>query len=196
MSIPVPSPEDYEEFLLSCRYGDVDDIRQFVDRFGGDALNAARDERGNTALHMVCANGHQDALDFLLPLVSPSLLCSQNDAQSTPLHWAALNQHLAIARTLVEFPEGPGVDLIDIKNTAGRTPLGEAENVGWDEGAKWFVEVMNLDESTGKEDAEADAAVDPSQDIEVEIQDAEGQVARMTLSSRAPEPLSRTADPS
>ena len=67
----------------------------------------------------------------------------------------------------MQFPGGPGVDLIDIKNSAGRSPLGEAETVGWEEGAKWFVQV-----------AEA------VQDIEVEIQDAEGQVAKITLGQK------------
>ena len=74
-----------------------------------------------------------DALEFLLPLVDPALLAAPNAAQSTPLHWAALNRHLAVAQALVGCARGPGVDLIDAKNAAGRTPLGEAENAGWDE---------------------------------------------------------------
>lgn len=109
----------------------------------------------------------------------PALLAAQNDAQSTPLHWAALNSHLPVVQKLVQFPKGPGKDLIDIKNTAGRTPLGEAENVGWDEGAKWLVEVMNLEEG----DKEESQAGNGAEDVEVEIQDAEGQVARMKISS-------------
>jgi len=103
----------------------------------------------------------------------------QNEAKSTPLHWAALNSHLPVVQKLVRFTKGPGIDLIDIKNTAGRTPLGEAENVGWDEGAKWLVEVMNLDDSSPKDEEEQ--VVDPSQSIEIEIQDAEGQVAKMKI---------------
>ena len=88
----------------------------------------------------------------MLSVVSPSLLSAQNDAKSTPLHWAALNSHLTIAQKLVQHPNGPGINLIDIKNAAGRSPLGEAENVGWEEGAKWFVEVMNLGEETKGEE--------------------------------------------
>ena len=80
-------------------------------------------------------------LDYLLKIVSPSLLSVQNDAKSTALHWAAINSHLEVAQRLVQCPHGPGVDLIDIKNATGRSPLGEAENIGWEEGAKWFVEV-------------------------------------------------------
>ena len=199
MSLSVPTDDDKDNLLLSCRYGDLDDIKQFVDAFGPDPLNDVRDEGGNTVLHMVCANGHTgvslsvaaslsrlqltharcliDALEYLLDLVDPSLLAVQNEAKSTALHWAALNSHLAVAQKLVGYPRGPGKDLIDIKNAAGRSPLGEAENVGWDEGAKWFVEVMNLEDG-GKE--EAGSAEDVGE-IEVEIQDAEGQVAKMKI---------------
>ncbi|CDO75964.1 hypothetical protein BN946_scf184888.g14 [Trametes cinnabarina] len=185
MSIALPTPEDVEELLLSCRYGDVEDIQQFVDKFGPDPLATARDDNGNTVLHMqqggrlICARRATDALDFLLPLLPASLLAARNNAGSTPLHWAALNSHLVVAQKLVQFQGGPGVDLIDIKNEAGRSPLGEAETVRWEEGAKWFVEVMNLDEKTkGEEELHPAEGLE---NVEVEIEDAEGQVARMTL---------------
>ncbi|KZT05432.1 cytoplasmic protein [Laetiporus sulphureus 93-53] len=184
MSLSTPTSEDIEELLLSCRYGDLDDIRQFIDGFGADPVNDARDENGNTVLHMVCANGHIEALEYLLPLVSTSLLSAQNNAQSTPLHWAALNSHLAVAQALVRYPQGPGISLLDIKNAAGRSPLGEAENVGWEEGAKWFVEVMNLDEGAKDEEVVAEG----TENVEVEIQDAEGRVAKMTLGPRSTAP--------
>ena len=119
-------------------------------------------------------------LDYLLPIVSLALLSAQNDAKSTPLHWAALNQHLTIAQKLVRLPGGPGINLIDIKNAVGRSPLGEAENVGWEEGAKWFVEVMNLDVAAKGE--EEPRPLEDTDQIEVEIQDAEDQVAKMKIS--------------
>ncbi|KAI0629474.1 ankyrin [Trametes polyzona] len=185
MSPSKPTPDDLEEVLLSCRYGDLDDIKQFVDKFGPDTLATARDEAGNTVLHMAAGNGHTDALDYLLPLLPPSLIGARNNAGSTALHWAALNSHLEVAKKLVQFPGGPGVDLIDVKNEAGRSPLGEAEMVGWEEGAKWFVEVMNLDDGAkGQEGEEELHPADGAENIEVEIQDAEGQVAKMTLGSR------------
>ena len=118
-------------------------------------------------------------LDYLLKIISPSLLSVQNEAKSTALHWAAMNSHLEVAQKLVKHPQGPGIDLIDIKNDAGRSPLGEAENNGWEEGAKWFVEVMNLDEG-GKEEEELKPA-EGATDIEVEIQDADGQIAKMKI---------------
>ena len=121
-----------------------------------------------------------DVLDYLLQCLPSSVISAQNNANSTPLHWAAVNSHLGISQKLVKFPAGPGVDLIDVKNAAGHTPLGEAENAGWDEGAKWFVEVMNLGDAPQPEEEELKA--DLAQDIEVEIEDADGQIAKISLS--------------
>lgn len=132
-------------------------------------------------------------------LVPSSLLALRNNAGSTALHWAALNSHLDIAKKLVQHPGGPGVDLIDIKNSTGRSPLGEAENAGWEEGARWFVEVMNLDENakgeTGNVEEEGDLP-EGTESVEVEIQDAEGQVARMTLGPSSSGPRSGSSVPS
>ena len=122
----------------------------------------------------------------MLTIIDPSLLSAQNEAQSTALHWAALNSHLLIAQKLVGYSKGPGKDLIDMKNAAGRSPLGEAENIGWEEGAKWFVEVMNLDEG-GKGEEEL-KPVDDVKEIQVEIQDAEGQVAKMKIAPQGSVP--------
>jgi hypothetical protein len=140
-----------------------------------------------------------ELLDYLLPLCPPSLLSAQNHAGSTALHWAALNAHIAAARALVEYPDGPGVSLIEVKNAAGRSPLGEAEAAGWDEGAKWMVEVMRLDDndkhddgggggddasgSDGRARAEtegrgAEVREQPADRVTGRDQDADGRVAR------------------
>lgn len=54
-----PTTEEKDEFLLCCRYGDLDDVRNFIDKFGIDATLAITDNNGNTPLHMCCANGHE-----------------------------------------------------------------------------------------------------------------------------------------
>ncbi|KAI9573279.1 cytoplasmic protein [Boletus coccyginus] len=179
-----PTDEDREDVLLSCRFGDLPDVAHFVAAFSADTLDTVHDDSANSVLHMAAANGHADVLAYLLPRVSPSLLTHRNHAGSTPLHWAAVNRHLEVLQMLVRFPAGPGVDLIDIKNDAGRSPLGEAELAGWDEGARWLVQVMNLDET--KEDVEESA--DPSDAIQVEIQDADGQVATLTINPMSSAP--------
>ncbi|PBK72598.1 ankyrin [Armillaria solidipes] len=189
MSSNIPTAADKDELLLSCRYGDIEDVQLFADKYGAETLSGIRDDNGNTVLHMICGNGHADLLDHLLPIIPPSLLSEKNAAQSTPLHWAALNSHLACAQKLVQLPGGPGVDLIDIKNAAGHSPLAEAEFAGWDEGAKWFVEVMNL-ETDDSPNEEADEGLrnetEPALDkIDVTIEDADGQLATMTIDAGA-----------
>ncbi|KAF8161803.1 ankyrin repeat-containing domain protein [Mycena galopus ATCC 62051] len=185
-----PTTEEQDEFLLSCRYGDLDDVKQFVDQFGAAAAAEIRDDNGNTVLHMLCGNGHADVLDYLLPIIPPTLLSAGNNAQSTPLHWAALNSHLDIVKKLVHFPGGPGIDLIDIKNAAGRSPLGEAELAGWDEGAQWLVQMMKLDPGGDVKEDEGDGGNDPAdgddvalaaEGIDIEIEDADGQFAKMRI---------------
>lgn len=58
MSSEKPTDEQIEDAILSARFGDLDDLKTFVDAFGKEALAEARDERGNTVLHMCCGNGH------------------------------------------------------------------------------------------------------------------------------------------
>jgi ankyrin repeat protein len=203
--MPSPTDSDQDELLLSCRYGDLEDIQRFVDQFGQDPVAQVADNSGNTVLHMAAGNGHQgepmiypdpqvrrliftrhpiDVLDYLLSIVPPSLLSAQNHSGSTPLHWATLNTHLSVVRQIVQLPNGPGIDLIDIKNAAGRSPLAEAEMVGWDEGAIWLVEKMRLDPGQGESAEDVLAGEDKdtmTRDIQVEIEDADGRIARMTI---------------
>lgn len=96
--------------------------------------------------------GFLDLLDYLLTIVPPSLLSVPNNARSAPLHWATTNKQLPIVQRLVEFPGGPGAALIDQKNLAGLTAIGEAEMQEWEEGAKWLVGKMSLDTGGGKEE--------------------------------------------
>lgn len=55
---PSPSNDDLEELLLSCRYGELEEFKAFVDKFGASDVANVRDENGNTVLHMACGNGH------------------------------------------------------------------------------------------------------------------------------------------
>jgi len=142
-----PSHGELEEVLLNCRYGELEELQAFVEKFGWKPINEVRDENGNTILHMICGNGHLDLLSYVLPHILPELLGTPNTSgRSTPLHWAAMNSHLQIAKALIEHPRGPGPTLIDAHNASGRSPLGEAELAGWEEGAKYFVEVMGIQE--------------------------------------------------
>lgn len=54
----VLTDDDKDDLLLSCRYGDLDEIQEFQRKFGPESLADVRDANGNSVLHMVCANGH------------------------------------------------------------------------------------------------------------------------------------------
>lgn len=95
-------------------------------------------------------------------------------------------------KTLVAHPTGPGSKLIDIKNTAGRTALGEVEMAGWDAGAAWLASVMDINESKeGAAEAEGAELTDEITDVDgtepleihVEVQDAEGGRSRRTINA-------------
>jgi ankyrin repeat protein len=61
-----PTANDKEDLLLSCRYGDLEDIKKFVEQFGQHPLSDIRDENGNSVLHMICGNGHTGEYRFQL----------------------------------------------------------------------------------------------------------------------------------
>lgn len=61
LSMTSPSNDDLEELLLSCRYGELDEVKAFADAYGSEAVSTVRDENGNTVLHMCCGNGHTGA---------------------------------------------------------------------------------------------------------------------------------------
>jgi len=53
-----PTQEEIEDLILSARFGELEEVTAFADKFGWDAVSDAKDERGNTVLHMACGNGH------------------------------------------------------------------------------------------------------------------------------------------
>ena len=58
MSYSTPTVEQKEDILLSARYGELEEVQEFVKAFGSEFLAGVRDENGNTVLHMACGNGH------------------------------------------------------------------------------------------------------------------------------------------
>ncbi|KIM31322.1 hypothetical protein M408DRAFT_327570, partial [Serendipita vermifera MAFF 305830] len=157
----VPTHDELEDLMLSCRYGDLEDVQAFVQRFGWDPVAEVRDESGNTVLHMICGNGHLDLLNYILPHIPASLLEVENTTgRSTPLHWAAVNAHLSVAQAMVSHPGGPGPLLINAHNAAGLSPLGEAELAGADDVAKWLVGVMTIDQGSGIVEGESTEEVE------------------------------------
>lgn len=53
-----PTADELDDIILSARYGELDEIEQFVAKYGINSVADAVDERGNGCLHMAAANGH------------------------------------------------------------------------------------------------------------------------------------------
>ncbi|OCF61817.1 cytoplasmic protein [Kwoniella mangroviensis CBS 10435] len=161
MSKATPVTEDIEEVLLSARYGEVDELKEFVEKFGAGPLAEAKDERGNTVLHMCCGNGHIDVLNYLLPLVPKELLSRTNEAGSPPLHWAVSNNHVACVKALVELSQEQGGGLLLLKQTNANKRDAFAESIfagegkeevsGWIEGYLYKVEGGDDEEEPPKD---------------------------------------------
>lgn len=61
LALPTPSADELAELLQCARYGEADDLvdlQKFVERYGASWLAEAKDDRGNTCLHMAGGNGH------------------------------------------------------------------------------------------------------------------------------------------
>lgn len=111
-----------EDFLDFARYGEFEALEAIFESEYSSKL-ALCDENKISLLHMVAANGHLDCAELLLkcPQVQEMCLNSCNMEGNTPLHWAGLNSHVSLVRSLLEH----GAD-INIKNHADRTPFDEA----------------------------------------------------------------------
>ena len=58
-----------------------------------------------------------EVLKALLPYLSKEVLTAVNENGSPPLHWAIMNNHVAIVQLLIEVPEekGGGVPLLKVR---------------------------------------------------------------------------------
>lgn len=60
-----PTQEELDDILLSCRFGENDEIKAFGEKYSFTPLADIKDDRGNTVLHMICGNGHTGTLSPL-----------------------------------------------------------------------------------------------------------------------------------
>ncbi len=111
--------EAKEEWLESCRYGEIDIVRILLRRFPS-ILDHINEETGNTGLHMAAANGHLAMAKLLLDVGHGF---TKNRSGNSPLHFAAINSQAE----MVEFLTTQKVHEIDVleQNNFGRCALTE-----------------------------------------------------------------------
>ena len=153
------------EDLLDCaRYGELDDIRAYVEEVqqirGSATPSKAVTDRvdflgwkgigGKTVLHMASANGHLDLVKYildLLPLPVQDHINATNDEGNTPLHWACMNGHAEVTELLITN----GADG-KIQNSAGHTCLFYAQENGKDDVVDMLLRMVDYEADAESDD--------------------------------------------
>lgn len=120
-----------EQFLDAARSGNVSELRMLL------SLQSAADDpldvnyqdelNGVTAVHMAAANGHLDALKFLLTECRPTPDYKANKSGNTPLHWALQNSEWESAKLILVNGQPGAVDVLQ-KNEFGNSCLSLSMN--------------------------------------------------------------------
>jgi predicted nicotinamide N-methyase len=111
--------EAKEEWLESCRFGELDIVRILLRRFP-DIVRHSHPLTGNTGLHMAAANGHVEVAKVLL---YSDHGFEKNKSGNSPLHHAALNSQQKMVE-LLTTQSYHDIDVLD-KNDFGRSALTE-----------------------------------------------------------------------
>ncbi|KAK9450850.1 ankyrin repeat-containing domain protein, partial [Limtongia smithiae] len=129
--------EEADDVVYFARSGDLEEFSAFLTSLATELsvpsstiVQEAKDPySGSTALHMACANGHVEIVNYLLSLVdsfTPAAIAfvnMQNESGNTALHWACLNGLQEIVTRLCDAGADPF-----IKNSAGQDSIFQAEN--------------------------------------------------------------------
>lgn len=116
----ISEEEARQEWLESCRYGEVDVLRALLKRF--PSLPTHVDPNSlNSGLHMASANGHILAVKFL---IHHKHGFTKNSSGNTPLHWAAANGQAEVVAYFTKHAEMNDIDVLE-KNEFGRSALTE-----------------------------------------------------------------------
>lgn len=164
---------EYDIIIEDARYGDLEALQEIFEELDGSSLLEIKDEHTlSNPIHMAAANGHFEAVKYLLSKLSKSdatkLINAQNNEGNTSLHWAALNGHLQIVKLFCDEYEADAF----IKNKFNHDPIFEAENSSKDEVESYFLnkfDVEPLGDSEGNVNISVrndNVQVQPGQEIE------------------------------
>ena len=108
------------ELLTAAKYGNLVLVRALLSHPSCDLL--ARDEDGNTALHIAASRGHHEVVLELASrytTASSECIAGMNNEGDTPLHLACRNGSMKCVKVLANtFPND-----LNEKNSSGDTPL-------------------------------------------------------------------------
>jgi signal recognition particle protein len=113
---------DYEaQWWKACREGDFEVVERML-RGGGEALAAARDDDGRSALHYACGVGSEECVRAII--ARGAEVDAKDKDSFTPLHIAAGYLHEKIVETLVRGGANP-----ELEDSTGRSPLDLVETL-------------------------------------------------------------------
>ena len=90
---------------------------------GDERLLNARDNVGDTALHLAASAGHEDVVEALISCQAE--VDTRNLAGRTPLHAASMNAHLGCIEMLLKAGANPRVRDLEMRRPADMCPLRE-----------------------------------------------------------------------
>ncbi len=132
-----------DEYYLECaRYGELSDLISAMKEADKSFNVNLKDFRGNSALHMACANGHIEMVKYLLDVLHCEINI-KNTSENTPLSWAALNGQKEVVKILLEHNAD-----YEIKNSQGKTP----SEVAYDSGNLEIAEMITQKEIESKKE--------------------------------------------
>lgn len=142
-----------QEFLLSCRYGELENLKQIFTEL--EAKSESLDLQDSTFLFYLAANGHLEALEFVLKKIAVDVNV-QNKEGNTALHWASLNGHQKVVEFLLSKNANP-----TIRNNAGLSPATLAESREFMETAKVLLAAYDPDDEEDEGQDQTFSTSDP-----------------------------------
>lgn len=95
--------KDRLRFLQAISLGNTKIVNSILSAWDQEFMLQARDDKGNTALHLAIINGGKDVFDLLIKFAPILDLNVQNYRGETPLHMAAFVNNARAIRTLVKL---------------------------------------------------------------------------------------------
>lgn len=142
------SQEEMDCIIYDAREGDLETLKEVFEEIPKSLLLTIKDDITlSTPIHMAAANGHFEAIEYLLSIIpqedAQKLASQQNESGNTPLHWAAYNGHLSIVQLLCDKYN---VDVF-VKNASGHDVMYEAENNGQEEIENWLLKKYAVEDN-------------------------------------------------
>jgi hypothetical protein len=119
----VPGGRGRQQRRASVLDGNTLPVPRVGQKEGDERLLNARDNVGDTAMHLAASAGHEDVVEALISWQAE--VDTRNLAGRTPLHAASMNAHLGCIEMLLRAGANPRVRDLEMRRPADMCPLRE-----------------------------------------------------------------------